>query len=302
MVKEILIIEDEKEQAEGLTLALNRVLPDYNFSCVFEEKSMLDSIENKFFNLAIVDLRMDKFSINGVKLIEKIIEENPFSKIIIVSAFLGDFFTEVQHLFSTGKIISVIEKENFEIWIPKLKTVISKYYNDLEQNPNEINTALLQFYSDAKNEVNNFKKGEKLENFISLLFGSFGYKNISKRVIDRSRNEVDILIRNEINDTFLNKFGKYILIESKNKPNEGVGKNDFLQFYSKLSNTTNLAELGIIITSGYIGKNTYLEAVRVSSGNHKVIFLSNPEIELIINSRDKIAAFKSIIDSQVKDN
>lgn len=302
MVQEILIIEDEKTQAESLTKALSKEIPSSNFSYAFEEEPMLNAIENKFFNLAIVDLRMDKFSVNGIQLIEKIIEVNPFSKIIIVSAYLGDFFTEIQNLLSTGKIINVIEKESFETWIPKLKLIIEKYYKDQEENPNEINSALLQFYANAKNEIDTYKKGEKLENFISLLFGHFGYKDISKRVIDRSRNEVDLIIRNEIDDTFLNKFGKYILIESKNKPNDGIGKNDFIQFYSKLENTNNLAELGILITSGYIGRNTYLEAMRTSRGNCKIIFLSNPEIENIINSPNKISAFKSIIDSQVKDN
>ena len=92
MVKEILIIEDEKAQAEGLKKALQQELSSHNFSCVFEEEKMIYAIENKFFNLAIVDLRMDKFSINGIELIEKIIEVNPFSKIIIVSAYLVDFF------------------------------------------------------------------------------------------------------------------------------------------------------------------------------------------------------------------
>lgn len=301
MVQEVLIIEDEKTQAQGLSKALSKELT-YNFIYVSEEEEMLDAIENKFFNLAIVDLRMDRFSINGIELIKKIIEINPFSKIIIVSAYLGDFLSEIQGLFSTGKIIAVIEKESFETWIPKLKTIIENYYNDQIENPNQINSALLQFYSDAKNEVDTYKKGEKLENFISLLFGSFGYKEISKRVIDRSKNEVDLIIRNEIDDIFLNKFGKYILIESKNKPNDGIGKNDFIQFFSKLQNTSNLSELGILITSGYIGRNTYLEAVRNSSSKHKVIFISNPEIEKIITATNKLNAFKSIIDSQVKDN
>lgn len=302
MVREVLILDDEKIQSENLSKALSSVLPNYNFSHAFEENSMLEIIENKFYNLAIVDLRMDDYAINGVDLINKILTINPFSKIIIVSAFVEDFLSEIPDLLSSGKIISVVKKDSFETWIPKLKGLIENYYKEQENSPNEINSALLQFYSEAKNEVDTYKKGEKLENFISLLFGSFGYKDISKRVIDRSRNEVDLIIRNEIEDSFLNKFGKYILIESKNKPSDGVDKNDFIQFFSKLENTNGLAELGILITSGYIGRNTYLEAMRTSRGRFKVLFLSNPEIEKILNSIDKLSTFKSIIDAQVKDN
>jgi len=302
MVKEVLIIEDEKVQAVGLFKALSTVLSNVNFHYAYEENVMLDSIENKFFNLAIVDLRMDKFSTNGIELIEKIIEINPFAKIIIVTAFLGDFMSEIPRVIGSGKILSIVEKESFSTWIPKLNTIISDYYIELELNPNEISSALTQFYSDAKNEDDSFKKGIKFENFISLLFGSFGYKNISKRVIDRSRNEVDIVIRNEIDDVFMNKFGKYILIECKNKPKTGVGKNDFITFYSKLKNSNGLADTGLIVTSGYIGRNSYLEAMRTSNDGAKVFFLSNPEIEELISSVDKLGAFKLILDRQVKDN
>lgn len=302
MVKEVLVIDDENIQAENLSKALQKELSEINFRFYFEENSILDAVENRFFNLAIVDLRMDSFKINGIAIIKKIIEVNPFSKIIVVSAYLEDFFSEVQTLLGTGKIIAIQEKESFSTWIPKLRKIIESYYVELENDPNHLNAALLKAYSDAKNEEDTFKKGEMLENFISLLFGSFGYRDITKRVIDRSRNEVDLIVRNEIDDSFLNKFGKYILIESKNKPNEGVGKNDFIQFLSKLDNTNNLAELGILVTSGHIGRNTYLEAIRTSKGNSKIIFLSNPEIENILKSSDKIEAFKTIIDSQVKDN
>ena len=95
----------------------------------------------------------------------------------------------------------------------------------------------------------------------------------------RILNEVDLIIRNDIEDNFINKFGKYILVECKNKPVEKINKNDFIVFQSKLKNTNGLAELGILATTGYITKNTYVEAVRESGEARKILFLSNPEIE-----------------------
>jgi len=92
------------------------------------------------------------------------------------------------------------------------------------------------------------------------------------------------------------------LIECKNKPEEKVSKNDFIVFNNKLKNTNGLAELGIIATSGFISRNTYLEAIRESGEIRKVLFMSSPEIEQLIRSIDKKEEFKRLIDSQVKDN
>jgi CheY-like chemotaxis protein len=302
MTREVLIIDDDQNQAQGLLKALKVSLPKYSFQCAFEEEAINDFIENKFYNLAIVDLRMDKFSFSGVDLIRKIIEINPFSKIVIISAFVAEYLTLIKPLLASGRIIDIIEKESFETWVPKMSKIVDDYYEQVEQNSSEINSALIQFYSDAKNQSDTYIKGRKLENFVSLLFGNFGFKEIRSRVVDKSLNEIDLIVRNEINDNFLNKFGKYILIECKNRPNKAVNKNDFILFAGKLENTNGLVELGIIVTSGYISWNTYIEAVRTSKGKFKIVFISNPEIERLINSIDKISTFKSIIDEQVKDN
>jgi CheY-like chemotaxis protein len=302
MTQNVLIIDDIAEQASNLSKALKKELPNVNFTAVSEEEKILDFIESKFYNLAIVDLRMDKFSFNGIELIEKIIRVNPFAKVVILSAFAPEYFQQIKSVLLTGKILDILDKESYEILIPKLRNKIEAYYGTIAENPSEINNALLQFYAEAKNEPDTFNKGKKFEHFVSLLFSSFGYKEIKQRVIDKSLNEVDLIVRNEIDDTFLNKFGKYILIECKNKPKEGVSKNDFIIFEKKLESTNGLSELGLLITSGYISKNTYIEAVRTSKSKHKIIFLSNPEIERIITSNDKKSEFKAIIDEQVKDN
>jgi CheY-like chemotaxis protein len=302
MKRSVLIIDDEKAQAEALNKALAKNIPNTSFDYSFEESEILDSIENKFFTIAIIDLRMDKFSFDGVLLINKIFETNPFAKIIIVSAFTGDYFKHIKDLLLTGKIIDVVEKIEFGKFVPILEGLITTYHDNLFDNPSEINSALLEFYSQAKNEKDINKKGEKFEHFVSLLFQSIGFNNVNKRVKDKSLNEVDLIIRNEIQDGFLNKFGKYILVECKNKPENKVDKNTFIVFSSKLKHSNGLSELGIIATTGYITRNTYLEAIRDSSEVRKIIFLSNPEFKKLILSKDKLLEFKLIIDSQVKDN
>lgn len=302
MEKTILIIDDQKDQADGLQKALSKLLPQYTFESYSSEEEIKASIEHRFYSLAIVDVRMDAYEFDGLDIVKKIFEVNPFAKVIIVSAFKDEYFKRIKDIMLSGKVVDVLEKEEFKSWIPKLETIITSYYESVDKDPSEITGALLQYYADAKNETDTYKKGERFEHFISLLFQSFGYKEITKRVKDLSLNETDLIIRNEIDDSFLDKFGKYILIECKNKPEDGVSKNDFIQFLSKLVNTNGLAELGIIATTGYIARNTYIEAVRGSNGHQKILFISNPEIDRLIRSKDKKEEFKRLIDEQVKDN
>lgn len=302
MNKSVLLIDDEQTQVISLTKALKERLPDVEFISTFSEQEILSAIETKFYSLAIVDLRMDKYSFNGIQLIEKIIEINPFSKIIVTSAFTQEYIDKLKPFILKGKIINVLEKEKFDVWVPKIVNTINEYYETIDKDSSPLQTALLQYYADAKNEFDTYKKGEKFESFVSLLFGNIGYKDIKRRVIDKSRNEVDLIVRNEINDLFLNKLGDYFLIECKNKPNENIGKNDFIQFYSKLDNTNGLARFGFLFTAGYIAQTTYVEAVRTSKSDKKIIFFSNTEIERLIKAEDIRIEFKNIIDEQVKDN
>lgn len=302
MEKTVLILDDEQDQAEGLYKFLSTALPQFHFEWYSTEDGIRTAIEHRFYSLAIVDLRMDKYTIDGLEIIRRIFAINPFAKVIVISAFREEYFGKLKEILLTGKVVDVFEKEAFKIFSDKLQHAVANYFEKLERDPSEINNALLQYYADAKNEKDTYNKGQRFEHFISLLFQSFGYKEINKRVKDKSLNEVDLIIRNETDDPFLNKFGKYILIECKNKPEEGVSKNDFIVFDRKLQNTNGLAELGILATSGYIAWNTYYEAIRTAGENRKVIFISNPEIEELIRAVDKKEAFKRLIDSQVKDN
>ncbi|MBI3233551.1 MAG: response regulator [Bacteroidetes bacterium] len=107
MKRSVLIIDDEKAQAESLSKALSKELTNSSFDFAFDEEDILSKIENSYFSIALVDLRMDKFSFDGIDLIKKIFQVNPFAKIVIVSAFTGEYFAQIKDLLTTGKIIDV---------------------------------------------------------------------------------------------------------------------------------------------------------------------------------------------------
>ncbi len=302
MYKSVLIIDDEEQQAKNLKEALSKQFQEITFEIASSEEEIEKKINDFFFMVAIVDLRMDNRQKDGVAIIKEIHERNPISKVIAISAYEKEYAEALKKLSDGGNIFRFSAKNKYDTWLPELEGIIKECFEQLDSKFYIGQRALLSYYNDAKNETDTYKKGQSFEYFISTLFSNMGYGRIRMRVKDKSSNEVDLIVRNETTDMFLDKFGKYFLVECKNKPNEAVGKNDFIVFNNKLQNTASMSELGILCTSGYIAKTTYLEAMRESKSNKKVIFLSNPEIVRMITSDNIREEFKNILDEQVKDN
>lgn len=301
MNKSILVIDDEKTQARALSFKLKEKFPDASCFEASTEEEIASAVSDVFYNLAIVDIRMDGHEKNGIDIANEIIQLNPFAKVLFVTKFLPEYISLLNPLLSSGRVLGVSEKEEYGIWMDKLTPMIMDYYATLSHS-NEVNIALLDAYATAKNEADTYRKGIMFEQFVALLFRSIGYNVINKRVRDLSANEIDLVVRNEIDDSFLTKFGKYILVECKNRPDSNTSKNDFIVFKNKLNSTCGMATLGFLFTTSSIARTTYIEAVRESQGDSKVIFVDNARMEKLLMSDDLREALKSIIDSQVKDN
>ena len=301
--RKILIIDDEKVQAEALAATVREAVSYSSVIYASSEEEIVSMIEDRFYNLAIIDIRMDDYNFDGISLAEKIVEINPFAKILFVSRFIPEYINRITPLMQNGNILGFAEKEvDYDKWKPKLKELIEAYYNELDANPQQISSALIDMYSDVKDEEDTYRKGQRFENFIALLFQNIGFTEVLKRVKDKSLNETDLVIRNDIDDSFLSKFGKYILIECKNKPSTAIDKNDFIVFLNKLEATNGMAELGFMITTSSFARTVYLEALRTSKGMHKVILIDNPLIMKMLRSDNPKEQLKQIIDAQVKDN
>lgn len=301
MKKIILIIDDEAIQASALRKKLLESFNNAEFLCASSEEDIQDYIENKFYNLVLLDIRMDGYQFDGIKLAKRIIEINPFAKIIFVSKFLNEYMPVLNELMGTGRILAFSEKEEYDTWIKKLTPIIQDYYNSYNTE-NEVSKALQNMYQEAKNEEDTYKKGVLFEDFVTLLFRAIGYSTVLKRVKDISLNEIDLIVRNDIDDTFLSKFGRYFLIECKNKPNTKVDKNDYIIFRSKLQNSNEMASLGFIFTTSSITRNTYIEDARASHSEGKILFIDNAVIYRLTTAADIKEEFKRIIDEHVKMN
>jgi DNA-binding NarL/FixJ family response regulator len=301
MTHRVLIIDDEKLQVNNIRKVIEASLPDFIVDVAFDEKEIKKKISETYFNVAIVDLRMDSFTINGFDIIRDIIEINPFAKIIVCSAYLAEYSDEINELIKSGKVNAILSKEKFDVFSSKILSVLNKIVSDYDRNVQINQQALEYLYSDAKNAKDTFQKGKRFEYFVTTLFSQMGFSQIMARAKDKSYNEVDLIIRNDIKDLFFSKFKPYLLIECKNEL-ENIDKNQFITFRSKLEHTNGLANLGFMLTPKGFKRSTYLEALRSSATEHKIVFISNSEIEELIRSESALNSLKKIIDFQVKDN
>lgn len=302
ITRKILVIDDDEMQARALAETVMSIIPNSRALPVWNEEDILMAIDNRFFNLAILDIRMDNYKYDGFDLADRIIQTNPYARILLVSRYRDEYASKLAPMMMNGNILGFSDKNSdYDLWAEELKNLILPYYESLDLNPQSIIASLTNLYADLKDETNTFIKGEKFESFISLLFQRIGFSEVIKRSKDKSLNEVDLIVRNEIDDPFLSKFGKYILVECKNHLDK-IDKNDFILFLSKLRNSNGLAELGFFITTSSFKRTVYLEAIRSSEGKHKIVFLDNANLLRLIKSEDPREELKRIIDLQVKDN
>lgn len=301
--RKILIIDDERAQAQALAQAVQESIEHSSVYYASTQEEILKSIEEKFYNLAIIDIRMDDYDVDGIAIAEKIIEINPFAKILFVSRFIPEYMSTLNKLMQKGNILGFSDKKaDYNNWMKELKGIIDDYYKYLDSNPQQISLALIDLYSSVKDEENTYRKGQLFENFVTLLLQYIGFNNIQNRVKDKSLNEVDLIVRNDLHDSFISKLGSYILIECKNKPSTPIDKNDFIIFYSKLEATNGLAKIGFIFSTSKFTRNTYLEAIRTSKQDLKIFLIDNPIIMDLLKAENPLECFKEIIDYQVKDN
>lgn len=169
MEKTVLIIDDEHLQNNALKKNLADLLPEYQFEAYSNALEISYALENRFCTLVVLNIRMDKPGINGVEIANKIFELNPIAHVVLMSPDKEVYDGLLATVLKTGKIIDIVTKEAETYKTAKLlQQIIINYYERLSEDISVLNTSLLHYYSDAKNETDLNKKG-------LLLKGSFVY-------------------------------------------------------------------------------------------------------------------------------
>lgn len=297
MNKSILVVDDQESQARELCDALQKALSDCCLSYASKEKDIMAKVITRYYSVAIVDLRMDGYDIDGFTVMDQITTANPYAKIIVVSAYLNEYIARLSEYISKGVVLAISEKKELGVWVPELIKILEGYFNK-DLNPFAVQI-LEDLYAKAKNEIDATKKGRMFEEFVVGLFRQMGFIHIETRVRDKAGNEIDLIVRNDLNDAFFSKFGRYLFVECKNRPELGFSKNDFIVFNKKVSSSNGDSNLGVVFTTGHIKRSVYLEALRESEKGIKILYLGSGEIMRLIHTPNMLDEFKEIIDQQV---
>jgi DNA-binding NarL/FixJ family response regulator len=301
MTCSLLILDDEAQGAKNLARTLSDTFPEYRIQRASAEDEMRTAVTEWYYNIAIVDLRMDAYAFNGLDLIRDITALSPHVFLIVISAFTAEFSAELNELLGTGRVRAVVQKDDYAMFSRQVEAAVRRIVATEFADGDAHASHLSYLYAAAKSEPNPQSKGVKFETFVANLFGLLGFSRIIKRTRDQSMNEVDLLIRNELADPLFAKLGPYILVECKNEKVD-VDKNVFIVFKTKLAHTAGLASFGIIVTAQAFKSTAYKEALRDSGAAPKVLFLGHRELTTLIEAPNRLEAFKQILDSQVKDN
>ena len=297
MDKSILIIDDQESQAKALSDALKKTLSDCSIGYTWEENDIMAKVITRYYSVAIVDLRMECYNIDGFTVMDQIMIANPYAKIIVVSADLSEYMPRLSEYISKGAVLAISEKKDLWVWIPELTQIIDGFFN---KNINAFAIQILEdLFAKVKNEPDTSRKGRMFEEFVVGLFRQMGFIHIETRVRDKASNEIDLIVRNDLNDAFFSKFGRYLFVECKNRPEVGFSKNDFILFNKKVSASNGDSNLGVVFTTGHIKRSVYLEALRESGKGIKILYLGSGEIMRLIHTPNMLEEFKEIIDRQV---
>ena len=122
MKTKILLLDDEKHIRDDLSINLKRKGYEIFSSSNINEAENI--IKNHSFEFAIIDLKIDaKSEYNGIKVIKSINNNNPNTKVIVLSANLKTIDQKGKDELNKVKVAALISKGGSENYI---KAVINK--------------------------------------------------------------------------------------------------------------------------------------------------------------------------------
>lgn len=151
MEKKILIVEDDPIHAKFLSLGLGK--RGFITHCAKDGKEALDTIENNWFDLVLLDIQMPHLS--GDQVLERLrLKYSAFELPIIMISAMDNTFDVVTYL-KLGANDYIVKPTNIEIAIARINTqlsLVSLYRESLEKTELETMNSLIITYN---HEINN---------------------------------------------------------------------------------------------------------------------------------------------------
>jgi hypothetical protein len=168
--------------------------------------------------------------------------------------------------------------------------------------PEAVREVLDLLLSRALAEVNDQKKGVKLEVLCAVLMSQVdGFETRSKGVSNRTQ-QMDVLVHNRVNSGAL-AGSPLVLVEAKNWPTTPISPDEYAIFERKISTRHRRCKLGLLITTGRFTKGVGDERRRDSRDDTMIALVDGKSLPRLWRGRRTITeeVEELVVDSLVGD-
>jgi DNA-binding response OmpR family regulator len=193
MVKpRLLVVDDEETICQVFERTLGK--KNYDVLTTQDPERALSELEENFFNLLIVDLKMP--GIDGIQLLKKIKEINPYIEVIVITGF-GTLQTAVSAI-KLGAFDYITKPFN----ISEIEKIIERCLERQKRAIQHIELKeLVAFFEVSKTITSTRNLDELLEKILDSAVQVTNAKRGSLMLIDEERNELNVKSFGSINGT-----------------------------------------------------------------------------------------------------
>ncbi|MGP8201560.1 MAG: restriction endonuclease [Limisphaerales bacterium] len=171
---------------------------------------------------------------------------------------------------SDPKDIEAVKK-----WIMEFSTTDKSGFRAIEK--------LQSLIEAVKNANTSDEKGRTLEELVACLFSSIEGFSVDDRRIITETEEIDLVISNGSGDPKLRREEAIILVECKNWSSK-CGKNEFVEFRSKMENRKGRCSLGFLISWNGFTDTVTKEMLRGSHERLLIVPIDGGQIQAAVRT------------------
>ena len=288
----ILIVDDDSQFLE----TYRRVLREdgHAIDTATDRAAALIMLDQHAWDVVLLDQRLQGPAgpDSGLDLIAEVTRRSPGALIIVITGFPSKH--NIEQAFEKGVYDYLVKDEYFR---PMLRAKIRNALQYTRERrlgtlqEERLQAEVKELWHQANTETDKNHKGKLLEDLLVALFKLIpGLHNASPRRHNQLE-EIDVVVRNELDDPFWQKEGSYILVECKNwsKP---VGVEQLRSFLWKMTHRHDRCRLGIFVSPQGFTEPFEGELRALRSSNQLVITLDKDSLHQLIAADDKSEALK----------
>jgi len=179
---------------------------------------------------------------------------------------------------------------------PRYKRFLQSYLEPFYERKiqPEIDFAKLsKHWNKVKSSKTNKEKKDALENLAEFLFNSISGIEVVDKNVRTSAEEIDLILKNESNESFWRQLGSPILVECKNWGKK-IGTGEVIIFKDKLE--TGGIKVGILIAvkgiTGTKRKDAILKIREYKQRGYRIVLLTGDDIEAICDGENPTDKFR----------